>query len=64
MKSPETLISSITVVAFVATVIFYDFVEEPIQYNCSKLYMYEDVPDEVISECMRILKKQKHLIVT
>ena len=64
MKSFETTLSSFTVVAFVATVIFYDFDFEPVQYDCAKLHAYADVPDEVISECMNLLKKRKHHIST
>lgn len=63
-KSVESTLSFITVVAFVATVLFYDFDSDPVQYDCTKLYIYNDVPSEVVSECMRLINKQKYQTIT
>ena len=64
MRFKENLVSSVTIVMFVAMVIFYDFDPKPVEYDCNKLHQYKDLPEEVMHECIKILKPNKHIIVT
>jgi hypothetical protein len=56
----ENLLSSIIVVIFFATIIFYNFESDQLQYDCSKLHTYRDLPEEVVKECIRIISPSKH----